>query len=172
MSKQLVKLLKDVNKIKQQIERELYIPKIDTKQLFPLKEDKELYREFIRATDKYFLVTLTFSPEISSRLDTYGQKIKLLECISELRSCHYYCCFEKHKSGILHSHIMISADIHDLTIYASKMIKYLSKTQFQISPAIKIDVIADKIVDKNRVYDYIWDDKPDHPLYKDIIIVI
>lgn len=174
MSSKLNGMLNELKSLQQRIEQEIRKDSVEAKliQYFPMDFQRADYHKYVSADKKYLLVTLTFDPKVSNKLDESGQKIKLLQCMEHIRKYHYFACFEKHKSGILHAHIMISIDIHDMTIAAYKMLKSISTNQLHLEPAISIDVIKNKKDDKDRVYHYIWEHKKDHPIYKYIICTI
>lgn len=167
-TKKLENLLAQFNKIKVEIEKELSKKDDTLFHIFPLHTEKQLYISAIKPV-KYFLITLTFDAQVSYKYDTAGQKIQLNHCLDIFRDCHYFACYEKHKSGILHSHIMIQSDQHDLEAKCRKILHYLTKTK-SLSPAVNIKAIRDNDKDRLNTYNYIWDNKPDHPHYKDIIV--
>lgn len=135
-------------------------------------EFKEEYRKTIDYTKSYFLVTLTFDPKISNNLDLDGQFIKLTHVLDLMLSTTYYMCYEKHKSEILHCHIMVSdIEYHKLEKILHEGKKHITKSK-HLRPAIKIDAIKQSVSDLNNTYNYIWDDKKDHPKYKYIRISI
>jgi len=114
---------------------------------------------------KYVLITLTFDPKISVNLDEYGQSAKLQQCLDCLSDRIYFACYEKHKSGILHAHIFIEADCHDIQPVLHKMKKYITKSN-HLRPSIDIKPIKQRVEDVIRSIRYIVDDKPDHPVFK------
>lgn len=124
------------------------------------------YKQTLQFEKLHFLITLTFDPKVSVNLDEYGQKRRLDEVINSLNGYEYYCCFEKHKSGIVHSHILIQADyIHDLEEILYRNRKYITKSNF-LRPAIDIKSVKRTVNDLKRTYDYIILDKADHPIFK------
>lgn len=128
--------------------------------------NKDDYFNSVDYTEKYFLITLTFDPKVVVNLDEYGQRQRLLNIISELGDYKYYSCLEKHKSGILHAHIMLqSDDIHSVEDILNKNKKHITKS-FKLNPSIQIKVVKQTKKDIERTYDYIFDDKKDHPIYK------
>lgn len=172
-------LLLELKILQDKIEKEL-APVKSFVQLFPQNvwssypigenETKHEYKHLI--TDKYYLLTLTFDSKIVCHLDEYGQSVQLKHCIDLIKKYHYFACYEKHMSGILHSHIMIRIeDYHEFQQTLHKMKKYLT-TSVKLSPSINIKPIRDDSVDLWRSYSYIWDQKPDHPEFKYVIINI
>lgn len=134
--------------------------------------NKDEIFESVEWNEKYFLITLTFDPKVVINLDEYGQRHRLLLIINELSNYKYYSCLEKHKSGILHAHIMLqSDDIHSIEDILYKNKKHITKS-FKLNPAIQIKTVKQTKVDIQRTYDYIFDDKKDHPIYKYIKINI
>lgn len=167
-------LLLELDALKKKIEafqekpKELY----NTKFFNTPQKDKELYYKHVNHDRKHFLITLTFDPKVANNLDEFGQRKKLQNALSEISNHKYWACFEKHKSGILHAHIMIqSDDYHLMQEIAYKMRKHITKSQM-LAPAIKIQPVKHTMVDHERTYNYIWDDKPDHPIYKYIQLCI
>lgn len=148
-----------------EMERQLLLStnKKPSLKLNPIQSDRETYRKTILT--KYTMVTITFDPKILNNHDTAGQHILLKKCLELLHNYHYYSCFEKHNSGILHCHFMTNASPHDLQPILYKMLKIVSTSKFLL-PAIRSDLVKDTQIDINRTYDYIWNDKKDHPLYK------
>lgn len=134
----------------------------------PFQTEKELYRLKIRYDEPYFMITLTYHPVVSVNLIQEEQKIKLVRCFESFRKYQYFSCIESHKSGILHAHIMLqSASYHDIhTISIGLMKELKGKKENNIEPTINIKPIKYKIEDLDRSYDYIWDHKKDHPIYK------
>jgi len=114
---------------------------------------------------KYFLITLTFDPKISVNLDEYGQSTKLQQSLDCLSDRIYIACYEKHKSGILHAHIFIEADCHDIQPILHKMKKPITKSN-QLRPSIDIKPIKQSKEDIVRSLKYIFDQKDDHPEFK------
>jgi len=129
---------------------------------------KDYYKKYLK-TSHYYLVTCTFDSKVSVNLDIYGQTNHLKQVLNGLAHYHYFACFEKHKSGILHSHILIQGDDHKIQPLLMKNKKYLTKS-INLAPAIQIKRVNNTGVDIDRVYDYIWDDKKDHPEYKRVFI--
>lgn len=136
-------------------------------------EWQDLKKEYSKhlKTNHYYLITCTFDTKISVNLDAYGQTVHLKNILNEFDKYHYFCCFEKHKSGILHSHILIQGDDHKMRPLLEKSKKHITKSP-SLSPAIQIKRVNDTDKDIKRTYDYIWDDKPDHPVYKHLFISI
>lgn len=166
----LPSLLLELKILQAKIEQELKPKSKPLLQLFPQQINKNEYTDTIK--DKYYLLTLTFDSKISCHLDEQGQHIQLRHCVDLIRNYQYYTCFEKHKSGILHAHIMIRIeDYHIFQSILHKMKKHLTKS-VNLSPSINIKPVKDTSTDQWRTYSYIWDDKPDHPEYKYIIINI
>lgn len=136
------------------------------------QKDKDIFRDSIEYSDLYFLITLTFDPKVSINLDEYGQFKRLQDVINQCSNYNYYSCIEKHKSGILHAHIMIKNEsVHELEELMYKNRKYITKS-IQLNPAIQIKTVKRTKDDIDRTYNYIWDDKKDHPIYKYIKINI
>lgn len=175
MSEKLQSLLSELEvlktKIQQQVEFE-NTPRIVYKSMIVSHTDKELYRKSIDYHKKYLLITLTFCSKFVINYDYCGQFTKLNDCINAFNGLYqYYACMEKHKSGILHSHILISIDYHEVQPILQKIRKNLTRS-IKLEPAINCKPVKDSVRDVNRSYDYIFDDKPDHPVYKYIKINI
>lgn len=165
-------LLIELRILEQKIKKQMDKPYRKYISKYVAQSDKETYRSTLDYTQLYYLITLTFDPKISVNLDQYGQKRRLMEIINGFTSYGYYACLEKHKSGILHAHIMVQHDIyHDLQEYLMKSKKHITDSK-QLEPAINIKPVRRTQVDIDSTYDYIWDDKPKHPIYKDIRINI
>lgn len=183
MAKTLEELMKDFESIKNQItdklkestESEVYIKRFTSKHwkyIEPLPSAKDNYRIFIKRDDPhYYLVTLTFSPNVSMHYDEFGQKKKLIKCVRTLDNHHYFACLEKHKSGVLHAHIMIRCDDHKIQCKLHEMKKELTNSP-QLHPAITVKPVNNGEDHLNRTYNYIWDNKDDHPVYKHIMVNI
>ena len=134
--------------------------------LEPVPSQKELYRNHLRYEKPYFLMTFTFDPEIAGQNDNRGQERKLIQIMDQFTRYQYFGCTEKHKSGILHAHVLITgADIHTLE-HKCDMSKSLITNSRKLKPAIKIDCVKQTTTDIDRTYNYIWDNKKDHPIYK------
>lgn len=115
---------------------------------------------------EFLLITVTFDPKISINLDEIGQNLLLKRSLDELQNVEYYACFEKHKSGILHAHIMANLTTYDMEYkYGLRMLKHVSKSN-KMHPAIDWKNIKRTEIDYKRSYDYILEDKKDHPIYK------
>jgi len=135
--------------------------------LFAEQSEKDSYKNCIK--ENYYLLTLTFDSKISMRVvDEYSQTILLNHCLDLLIEFHYFSCYEKHKSGILHAHVLLCGDYHDITKQLHKMKKHLT-TSVKLEPSINIKPVKNTPNDIERAYNYIWDDKKDHPLYKKIV---
>lgn len=116
--------------------------------------------------NNYLLITCTFDPKISVNLDEIGQNLLLKRALDELQNVEYYACFEKHKSGILHSHIIANVSTYDMEYkYGLRMLKHISKS-INLHPSINFKNIKKTEIDYERSFNYIIDDKPDHPIYK------
>lgn len=136
-----------------------------------LQQEGEQYEKSIDFNKKWFLITLTFDTKLILNKNESFQKQQLLQCLNYVSKHHYYACLEKHKSGILHSHILISCDFHDIQKELQKMKKIITKSKF-LEPAINIKPVKQTQKDIINTYNYIIKDKPDHPLYKFIKISI
>lgn len=135
-------------------------------------EIRDNHRETLDYTKKHWLVTLTFDPKVVVNLDFYGQFHRLDEIVNNLGLYKYYACYEKHKSGILHAHLLIESDeFHSIYDILNKCKKYITKS-VKMAPAIKYDVVKQTKTDIDSSYNYIWNDKKDHPKYKYIKINI
>lgn len=139
------------------------------------EETKEFYRNYFEdITEHYFMVTLTFAPSIVNKLDFIGQHKILEDCFNLLdnKLIKYVACMEKHKSEILHGHIMLSnTNAHVLETILHYMKHKLTDSK-KLEPAVKYNPIKSTTLDLRRAYDYIFDDKPNHPKYKYIKILI
>lgn len=175
MSAKLQDLLKQFKDLEQQIQEELskqkqvdIYKKISRIKYFPKSDD--ITKEF-NSDKQFYLLTITFDSKITLHLDEYGQKKKLEDCITFLNLYEHYTCFEKHKNGILHSHSLISCDHHEIQETLHKIKKIVTKS-IRLEPAINIKPVKHNKVDLQRSYNYIVDDKPDHPKYKHYIFNI
>jgi hypothetical protein len=127
-------------------------------------EDALIKQQCINISKKYVLITITFDPKVLFQIDDEGQFMRLKNCLNLIEN-QYFACFERHKSGVLHSHIMTCADIYELQPVLKKMLKLVSKS-INLLPAIKCDFINKTEKDYNRTFTYIIADKPNHPKYK------
>lgn len=132
---------------------------------------KAKHYQFLNYNKNYSMITLTFDPSISKRLSQDEQIASLTHIIRTFDSVQYFACLEKHMNGILHAHMVLVDD-------PVKMIDKLHKVKSRITPsrkllpAIKITNIPQTQIDVNRTYNYIFDHKKDHPLFKHLIINI
>lgn len=168
------KLLLELEDLKIRIAKQIELDKTPI-EIFMEKEIKQdesqKYIETIDYKKKWFLITLTFDPKVILNKNEFYQKTTLLNCINYISKYHYYSCLEKHKSGILHSHILISCDFHDIQPILHKMKKLLTK-KISLEPSINIKPVKQTMKDIINTYNYIIIDKDDHPLYKHIKISI
>lgn len=127
------------------------------------------YRQYLNYKKKYYLLTLTFSPSISNDLDILEQSNLLLEQIKKLQRSNpqQFTCLEKHKSGTLHSHTLICLQLdehRDILMSIARMLGCKKK----LHPAVNFKPVKDGVSDLDRVYNYIVENKVDHPVYKDL----
>lgn len=133
---------------------------------------KEFHRKFLDSNSRYFLATFTFDPKVILNIDKFDERRRLIEFLDKFNEFQYFGCLEKHKSGILHAHMLIQHDIiHDIEMICYKNKKLITKS-CKLSPSIQIKVVKQSEEDIDRSYDYIWDDKSDHPKFKYIKINI
>jgi hypothetical protein len=123
------------------------------------------HRETIKYNKQYSLITLTFDPSVSRRLTAEEQKQSLIYCFKQFKNKHIFACVEKHRSGILHGHIMCIIDPAEQFEIIKKFQSRLTPSR-KTYPAIKVDLVKQTKADYLRTYDYIVKDKPDHPKYK------
>jgi len=135
--------------------------------------DAHNYIQMIDYDKDYYLITITIDSKIHVNLDETGQYIKLDNCLKELGHKHqYFSCFEKHKSGILHSHIMLCITDHHLLLkYLMAMKKHITKS-LKLHPSIKYDIITKNQKSYNATFTYIIIDKTDHPNYKKLFFML
>lgn len=144
---------------------------INLKNIIPNDKNIELYRTQLDYSKAYFLITCTFEAHVANQTDIIGQGRKLDYIIDAFNNFQYFACHEKHKSGILHSHILIDINYHTAERILTKYKKHIT-TSLYLKPAIKIDAVKQSKNDIDRTYDYIWKQKKDHPDYKYIKINI
>lgn len=111
---------------------------------------------------KWQLVTLTFEPSMYPS----QPELKLDYLLEQFKDHVYYACYEKHVSGLFHSHILIIADPWQLKDILNNKIKRHLTPSRNMYPAIDIKPVKQTFADFMKAYNYIWDDKPDHPQYK------
>lgn len=161
-------LLKRIKELELEVLKQSKDKKLN-KFIFYDNESKEEYRSTLDYKKEYFLITLTFS-DIVKHFDIDTQAIHLTRCVDHFYNKNYYSCFEKHKSGVLHMHILITdVTCHEIHKEAHKFKKELTNSIY-LAPAIKIDPVIQRQTDIDKAYNYIWDHKKDHPLYKKIKI--
>lgn len=132
---------------------------------------KAKHYKFLNYKKNYTMITFTFDPSISKRLSEYEQIAALTHAIRKFDDCQFFCCFEKHMNGILHAHLLTVVDPAIMTdkLHAGKSRLTPSR---KLMPAIKPKLIPQTELDINRTYNYIFDHKKDHPVYKHLIINI
>lgn len=115
----------------------------------------------------YYLFTFTFSPDVSKTLTEYEQKMRLIYSFELFKKfdCPIWACIEKHKSGILHAHLLTVIDPQDIQSINEKIKPKLTCAR-KVYPAIKYDLVKRTELDILRTYKYIWEHKKDHPFYK------
>jgi len=113
----------------------------------------------------YYLLTITFSPDVVRGVTHDDQRTKLLCCLDLLKPYKYFACLEKHKSGILHAHVLLICDHYQIQPTLHIMKKKVTHS-VHLEPAINMKVIKPGLTNFIRSLKYIVDDKPDHPKYK------
>lgn len=134
-------------------------------------DKKDHYKGLLNYKLRYYLITLTFDPKVVINLDQYGQYSRLNLCLNYFHKNTYYACLEKHKSGILHAHILTDIDYHSFQPTLNNIKKLLTKN-LKLEPSINCKVVRQNKDDIDRSFDYIFDNKNDHPFYKYIKINI
>lgn len=130
------------------------------------QNEKDYYRQYLNYQSKYILITLTFAPKKIFNSSFENQFYKLEQILDHFNDYQYFACFEKHKSEILHAHLLVkSSDIHSLTLIFNKFLYKLTDST-KLSPAINYKPVTQTKIDLNRAYNYIFEDKKDHPIYK------
>lgn len=132
---------------------------------------RDEYKKKLLYSKTYQMITLTFAPSVSVKLTEKGQQQCLTYIIKAFKEYHYFACLEKHKTGILHAHILVVCDPYKVRDILTRHCSKLNGTQ-KFGAAIKVVLVKGTETDIVRTYNYIWDDKPDHPKYKDILINI
>lgn len=127
------------------------------------------YRRFLNYKKRYQLVTLTFDESISKGKTLNEQRHALERIIRKFDEHQYFACFEKHKSGILHAHMLIVYDPVDLVDVLNRYKSNVTPKR-KLMPAINIKQVHQSELHINQTYNYIFDHKKDHPWFKDLIL--
>lgn len=179
MSTKLQDYLSQIQDLQKKIQAELDNQTTKTRikngsrtKLFPsqeaLQENDEFYPLLPHHDEPYYMLTLTFHPEVAYTLDEYGQCQRLKDSLAILNQYRYYSCLEKHKSGVVHAHALIICDHHDIQEDLHKIKKKIT-TSSKLHPAINIKAVKKSKIDVDRSYQYIVHDKDDHPIFKKLI---
>lgn len=168
----LSNLLQELELLKGKIQQEIDSKNQTTAVFFNYKnigKDNKLEdRKVINYDKRHYLLTFTFSPNKIVNLCHIGQKHLLSQVFQEFHSHQYFGCYEMHKSMILHGHMLIQADdYHIIYEKCHKIKKHCTNSRSdRLEPAIKISPVKQTVKDINRSFDYIYDQKKDHPKYK------
>lgn len=170
MSANLQNLLHQLKDLQSKIEEELHksesVYELPRHKIFPSVESSERFRKDLPSPDNpYYLLTITFDPLISNKLDEVGQRMKLTSCLDKLNKYIYYSCLEKHKSGVLHAHALIICDHHKIQPILYH-IRSIVSTSVRLMPSVNIKPVNQSYDDVNRSFNYIIQHKEDHPEYK------
>lgn len=174
MSSNLSAMLKELSILQVKIENELKKSTNSLKsshriKIFPTVQDAEIMEKDLPSYDNpYYMLTLTFHPNVAYNLDEYGQTQRLKDSLALLDEYIYYGCLEKHKSGVLHSHALIICDHHEVQSLLHKIKKNIT-VSVKLDPAINIKPVKKSNIDVNRSFKYIIDHKIDHPIFKQLI---
>lgn len=173
---ELQKYLSEMQILQDKIHKILNKPhKIFTQQSYYFLDDVDenypIHKDMLDYTYNYFLITLTFDSLISTNIDEYGQFYKLNDCLKYFSDYTYYACFEKHKNGILHAHILTNIEYHSFQKDLHNIKKIITKS-IKLEPAINIKPVRSNAQDILRSFNYIFEHKKDHPKYKYIKINI
>lgn len=179
MSTKLSGLLAELKILQQKIEAEMTKTVKHTFdhriKIFPDADDCEEMMKYetyliegLTMNDTWFLITITFHPQIAYQLDEYGQKQRLITSLSYFDQYNYYACLEKHMNGNLHAHVLILCDYHDVLDILHKVKRNVT-TSVKLEPAVNIKPVKQTNLHIKRTYDYIVSHKKDHPHYKHLI---
>lgn len=135
------------------------------------QNEKEEFRCKLDYDSYYFLITFTFQPTLINHYvdpeeEMEFQERRLLRCLEHFHNRQYFFCIEKHKTGVQHSHLLVKTE-HSHTLQPLLLKCKINVTNsVALHPAINYKPIHKTKLDLDRSYDYIFDDKPDHPIYK------
>lgn len=167
----LSEMLSQLKALQNKIEIELhkgvksYESRTRTK-LFPSQDTATRFKKDLPSADNpYYLLTITFDPLVSNHLDEVGQRHKMISALNMLDKHMYYACLEKHKSGVIHAHALIICDHHKIQNILYVIRGIVSKSS-RLHPSINIKPLKQSQADVDRSFDYIVQDKEDHPVYK------
>jgi len=130
---------------------------------------KTKYRPYLNYKKRYQLVTLTFDPSISKGKTMNEQRHALERIIRKFDEHQYFACFEKHVNDILHAHMLIVYDPIDLITVLNKYKSNVTPRR-KLMPAINIKQVHQSELHINQTYNYIFENKKNHPLHKDLIL--
>lgn len=130
---------------------------------------KTRYRPYLDYKKRYQLVTLTFDPSISKGKTMNEQRQALERIIRKFDEHQYFACFEKQMNDILHAHMLIVYDPIDLITVLNKYKSNVTPKR-KLMPAINIKQVHQSELHINQTYNYIFDNKQNHPLHKDLIL--
>lgn len=126
---------------------------------------------FMKTTKRFHLVTYTFCPSVVRTVcqNNYLQRDKLRQVLSKYIDHKYIACFEQHKNTVLHCHLFICMDPIELKAHIMKHLHLVTPSR-KMFPAVTMKPINKTMDDLSKAYAYIYNNKDDHPLYKDLFI--
>jgi len=184
MISEMEKLLAQLDKQREIIINQLQIVKKDenpynlmaglNKVTYNESIDSSQYQNYLRYDKQYTLLTFTYAPLVSSKMTFQEQELNLLHHMYKFDLFQYFGCLEKHKSGILHAHILVVIDQAEQLPLLKQIANQLSgMSNSKLMPALKMQYIKrNSEIDLKRTLRYICEDKKDHPIFKIIKINI
>lgn len=113
----------------------------------------------------YHLFTFTFAPRFVLNTDLITQTQRLENVFQLFNNVPIWACIEKHKSGILHGHLLTIIDPIEIKNLLNKIRPHLTYAR-ATAPAIKYDIVKATKTDILNTYYYITNHKNDHPFFK------
>lgn len=126
---------------------------------------------FMKTTKRFHLLTYTFCPSVVNTTckNIWLQRERLRQVLRKYIDHKYIACFEQHTSGILHCHLIVCMDPIELKAHIMKHLILVTPSR-KMFPAVTMKPINKTLDDLNKAYAYIYNNKKDHPIYKDLFI--